>query len=606
MSSSTSLSSQSSQPTNQAVPTAHVPTEGLVSPDRVPVRRALISVYDKTGLLPLARALADAGVEIVSTGSTAATIAAAGLAVTPVEEVTGFPECLEGRVKTLHPAVHAGILADRRKPDHLDQLATLGVTPVDLVVVNLYPFTDTVASGAPFDACVEQIDIGGPTMVRAAAKNHPAVAVVTSPDRYEDVAAAVREGGFTLAGRRRLAAEAFAHTAAYDAAVSTWMAAQIEAGDVAHATDSAEVEASGPAAPPSYVGVGYERLASLRYGENPHQRAAVYRTAGASGGVAGARQLHGKAMSYNNYTDTDAAVRAAYDHGQAVTVAVVKHANPCGIAVSAAGDVAEAHRKAHACDPVSAYGGVIATNAVVTAEMARQIKPIFTEVVAAPAFDDEAVEILSTKKNLRLLLVEAPQREGYEIKQVSGGAVIQERDVLDAAGDDPSTWTLAAGPAADNALLADLVFAWRSVRAVRSNAVLLAHDGATVGVGMGQVNRVDSCKLAVERANTLGARSTGDAALDGSQQEKGTVGGADAAEVLGDSSGDAAAPQRARGAVAASDAFFPFADGLQVLIDAGVRAVVQPGGSIRDQEVIDAAQAAGVTMYLTGTRHFSH
>ena len=599
---STSPSSQSSQPTNQAVPTAHVPTEGLVSPDRVPVRRALISVYDKTGLLPLAHALADAGVEIVSTGSTAATIAAAGLAVTPVEEVTGFPECLEGRVKTLHPAVHAGILADRRKPDHLDQLATLGVTPIDLVIVNLYPFTDTVASGAPFDACVEQIDIGGPTMVRAAAKNHPAVAVVTSPGRYEDVAAAVREGGFTLAGRRRLAAEAFAHTAAYDAAVSTWMAAQIEADDVAHATDSAEVEASGPAAPPAYVGVGYERLASLRYGENPHQRAAVYRIAGAGGGVAGARQLHGKAMSYNNYTDTDAAVRAAYDHGQAVTVAVVKHANPCGIAVSAAGDVAEAHRKAHACDPVSAYGGVIATNTVVTAEMARQIKPIFTEVVAAPAFDDEAVEILSTKKNLRLLLVEAPQREGYEIKQVSGGAVIQERDVLDAAGDDPSTWTLAAGPAADDALLADLAFAWRSVRAVRSNAVLLAHDGATVGVGMGQVNRVDSCKLAVERANTLGARSTGDAALDGSQQEKGAVGGADAADVLA----GAAAPQRARGAVAASDAFFPFADGLQVLIDAGVRAVVQPGGSIRDQEVIDAAQAAGVTMYLTGTRHFSH
>lgn len=608
MSSSTSSSpssSQSSQPTNQAVPTAHVPTEGLVSPDRVPVRRALISVYDKTGLVPLARALADAGVEIVSTGSTAATIAAAGLAVTPVEEVTGFPECLEGRVKTLHPAVHAGILADRRKPDHLDQLATLGVTPIDLVVVNLYPFTDTVASGAPFDACVEQIDIGGPTMVRAAAKNHPAVAVVTSPGRYEDVAAAVREGGFTLAGRRRLAAEAFAHTAAYDAAVSTWMAAQIEADDVAHATDSADAaggEASGSAVPPAYVGVGYERLASLRYGENPHQRAAVYRIAGASGGVAGARQLHGKAMSYNNYTDTDAAVRAAYDHGQAVTVAVVKHANPCGIAVSAAGDVAEAHRKAHACDPVSAYGGVIATNTVVTAEMARQIKPIFTEVVAAPAFDDEAVEILSTKKNLRLLLVEAPQREGYEIKQVSGGAVIQERDVLDAAGDDPSTWTLAAGPAADDALLADLVFAWRSVRAVRSNAVLLAHDGATVGVGMGQVNRVDSCKLAVERANTLGARSTGDAALDGSQQEKGAVGGADAADVLA----GAAAPQRARGAVAASDAFFPFADGLQVLIDAGVRAVVQPGGSIRDQEVIDAAQAAGVTMYLTGTRHFSH
>ena len=601
-------SSQSPQSTNQTVPTAHVPTEGLVSPDRVPVRRALVSVYDKTGLVPLAQALADAGVEIVSTGSTSATIAAAGLAVTPVEEVTGFPECLEGRVKTLHPAVHAGILADRRKPDHLDQLGTLGVAPIDLVVVNLYPFSATVASGASFDACVEQIDIGGPTMVRAAAKNHPAVAVVTSTDHYDDVTAAVREGGFTLAARRRLAAEAFAHTAAYDAAVSTWLAAQVETDGAVNTADAADGTDSGePAALPAYVGVGYERLAGLRYGENPHQRAAVYRAAGASGGVAGARQLHGKAMSYNNYTDTDAAVRAAYDHGQAVTVAVVKHANPCGIAVSAAGDVAEAHRKAHACDPVSAYGGVIATNATVTAEMARQIKPIFTEVVAAPAFDDEAVEILSTKKNLRLLVVEAPQREGYEIKQVSGGAVIQERDVLSADGDDPATWTLVAGPVADDALLAELAFAWRSVRAVRSNAVLLAHDGATVGVGMGQVNRVDSCKLAVERANTLGARSTGDAAVNGTQKEKGAVGGADASEVLGDSSGDAAAaPERARGAVAASDAFFPFADGLQVLIDAGVRAVVQPGGSIRDQEVIDAAQAAGVTMYLTGTRHFAH
>ena len=605
-----SSSSRSPRPVNtaaEAVPTAHVPTEGLVSPDRVPVRRALISVYDKTGLLPLAHALADAGVEIVSTGSTAATIAAAGLAVTPVEEVTGFPECLEGRVKTLHPAVHAGILADRRKPDHLDQLGTLGVAPIDLVVVNLYPFTDTVASGAPFDACVEQIDIGGPAMVRAAAKNHPAVAVVTSPERYDAVAAAMREGGFTLADRRRLAAEAFAHTAAYDAAVSTWLSSQVEA-DAAGGTGSSE-----PAAPPAYVGVGYERLASLRYGENPHQRAAVYRTAGASGGVAGARQLHGKAMSYNNYTDTDAAVRAAYDHGEVVTVAVVKHANPCGIAVSAAGDVAEAHRKAHACDPVSAYGGVIATNATVTAEMALQIKPIFTEVVAAPAFADEAVKILSAKKNLRLLVVEAPRREGYEIKQVSGGAVIQERDVLSADGDDPATWTLAAGPAADDDLLAELAFAWRSVRAVRSNAVLLAQGGATVGVGMGQVNRVDSCKLAVERANTLGARSTGDAAADSPQKdraeqmEKGAVGGGDAAEVLGDPTGEAAnAPERARGSVAASDAFFPFADGLQVLIDAGVRAVVQPGGSIRDQEVIDAAQAAGVTMYLTGTRHFAH
>ena len=572
-----------------AIPTAHVPTEGLVNPDQVPVKRALLSVYDKTNLVELATQLHANGVELISTGSTAATIAAAGIPVTPVEQVTGFPECLEGRVKTLHPKIHAGILADRRKDAHLAQLRELQVAPIDLVVVNLYPFTDTVASGADFDACVEQIDIGGPSMVRAAAKNHPAVAVVVDPARYPEVAQAVSAGGFTLSQRRALAAAAFAHTASYDVAVASWFSTQLET----------------EAALPEFVGATFTRAHALRYGENPHQSAALY-TQGQAQGIAGAEQLHGKAMSYNNYTDTDAAVRAAYDHGQAVTVAVVKHANPCGIAVSAAGDVAEAHRKAHACDPVSAYGGVIATNTVVTAEMARQIKPIFTEVVAAPAFDDEAVEILSTKKNLRLLLVEAPQREGYEIKQVSGGAVIQERDVLDAAGDGPSTWTLAAGPAADDALLADLVFAWRSVRAVRSNAVLLAHDGATVGVGMGQVNRVDSCKLAVERANTLGARSNGDAALDGSQQEKGAVGGADAADVLADSSGDAVAPQRARGAVAASDAFFPFADGLQVLIDAGVRAVVQPGGSIRDQEVIDAAQAAGVTMYLTGTRHFSH
>ena len=600
-----------------AVPAPRVVAGGPPNPDRVPVKRALVSVYDKTGLLDLAAALAGAGVEIVSTGSTAAAIASAGIAVTPVERVTGFPECLEGRVKTLHPAVHAGILADRRKPDHLERIEALGIAPIDLVVVNLYPFTDTVASGAPFDACVEQIDIGGPAMVRAAAKNHPTVAVVTSPEEYDGVAAAVREGGFTLAARRALAAAAFAHTAAYDAAVATWLAAQIEADGAAEEGTAKEraakdgagrvADAARPAAPPAYVGVGYERLAALRYGENPHQRAAVYALPGSGGGVANARQIHGKAMSYNNYTDTDAAVRAAYDHGQAVTVAVVKHANPCGIAVSAAGDVAEAHRKAHACDPVSAYGGVIATNATVTAEMARQIKPIFTEVVAAPAFADEAVKILSAKKNLRLLVVEAPRREGYEIKQVSGGAVIQERDVLSADGDDLATWTLAAGPAADDDLLAELAFAWRSVRAVRSNAVLLAHDGATVGVGMGQVNRVDSCKLAVERANTLGARSTGDAAVNGAPKEKGAVGGADASEVLGDSSGDAAAaPERARGAVAASDAFFPFADGLQVLIDAGVRAVVQPGGSIRDGEVIEAAKAAGVTMYLTGARHFAH
>ena len=582
-----------------AVPTQHVPTEGLISPERVPVRRALISVYDKTGLTDLAAALVEAGVEILSTGSTAATIAGAGLPVARVEDVTGFPECLEGRVKSLHPAIHAGILADRRKTAHMSRLAELDIAPIDLVVVNLYPFSDTVASGAPFDACIEQIDIGGPAMVRAAAKNHPGVAVVTSPKSYETAVAAVRSGGFTLAQRRALAARAFAHTAAYDAAVATWLAEQVEQVENDAADSAAGVGAS-ISAPPAYVGVGYERLASLRYGENPHQAAAVYRIPGESGGVAGTRQLHGKAMSYNNYTDTDAALRAAYDHGDAVTVAVVKHANPCGIAVSAAGDAAEAHRRAHACDPVSAYGGVIATNTTVTAAMARQIKPIFTEVVAAPAFAEEALEILSAKKNLRLLVVSPPRREGYEIKQVSGGAVIQQRDSYQAGDADPSTWRLVAGRAADETTLADLRFAWEAVRSVRSNAILLAKDGATVGVGMGQVNRVDSCRLAVERANTLGARSTGDAAASDATA-KGAVGGGDAADIL-----QAAPPERARGAVAASDAFFPFADGLQVLIDAGVTAVVQPGGSIRDDEVIAAAQAAGVTMYLTGARHFAH
>ena len=582
-----------------AVPTQHVPTEGLISPERVPVRRALISVYDKTGLTDLAAALVEAGVEILSTGSTAATIAGAGLPVARVEDVTGFPECLEGRVKSLHPAIHAGILADRRKTAHMSRLAELDIAPIDLVVVNLYPFSDTVASGAPFDACIEQIDIGGPAMVRAAAKNHPGVAVVTDPAVYDEAAAAVRSGGFTLAQRRALAARAFAHTAAYDAAVATWLAEQVEQVEN-DAADSAAGAGASISAPPAYVGVGYERLASLRYGENPHQAAAVYRIPGESGGVAGARQLHGKAMSYNNYTDTDAALRAAYDHGDAVTVAVVKHANPCGIAVSAAGDAAEAHRRAHACDPVSAYGGVIATNTTVTAAMARQIKPIFTEVVAAPAFADEALEILSTKKNLRLLVVSPPRREGYEIKQVSGGAVIQQRDSYQAGDADPATWRLVAGRAADETTLADLRFAWEAVRSVRSNAILLAKDGATVGVGMGQVNRVDSCRLAVERANTLGARSTGDAAASDATA-KGAVGGGDAADIL-----QAAPPERARGAVAASDAFFPFADGLQVLVDAGVTAVVQPGGSIRDDEVIAAAQAAGVTMYLTGARHFAH
>ncbi|MEZ2122464.1 MULTISPECIES: bifunctional phosphoribosylaminoimidazolecarboxamide formyltransferase/IMP cyclohydrolase [unclassified Corynebacterium] len=518
-----------------------------MSDDRKAITRALISVYDKSGLEELARALDTAGVEIVSTGSTASRIADAGIPVTRVEELTEFPECLDGRVKTLHPRVHAGILADTRRPEHLNQLSELGVSPFELVVVNLYPFTETVASGADFDACVEQIDIGGPSMVRAAAKNHPSVAVVVDPARYGDVARAVAEGGFTREERRKLAAAAFRHTADYDVAVAGWLTGQTEPGENF----------------PSWIGSTHVRSATLRYGENPHQAAALYKDVDGSG-LAQAKQLHGKEMSYNNYTDSDAAWRAAWDH-ERPCVAIIKHANPCGIAVSD-DSIAAAHRAAHACDPVSAFGGVIAANREISVEMAEQVAEIFTEVIIAPSYEEGAVEVLSRKKNIRILVAEEPVRGGFEQRQISGGVLVQERDLVHAEGDDSANWTLAAGEAADEATLADLVFAWRGVRAVKSNAILLAADGATVGVGMGQVNRVDSARLAVQRAGE----------------------------------------DRARGAVAASDAFFPFADGFEVLAEAGVTAVVQPGGSIRDAEVIEAATRAGVTMYLTGARHFAH
>ncbi|CAB0896802.1 bifunctional phosphoribosylaminoimidazolecarboxamide formyltransferase/inosine monophosphate cyclohydrolase [Corynebacterium diphtheriae] len=525
-----------------------------MSDDRKKIKRALISVYDKTGLEDLARALNDAGVEIVSTGSTAAKIADLGVPVTPVEQLTGFPECLEGRVKTLHPMVHAGILADTRKEDHLKQLDELNVAPFQLVVVNLYPFTQTVASGADFDACVEQIDIGGPSMVRAAAKNHPSVAVVVSPARYSEIIEAVGNGGFTRAERTALAVDAFRHTASYDVAVATWMGEQIADADEPFA---------------EWIGASYERANILRYGENPHQAAALYTDPAAPAGLAQATQLHGKEMSYNNYTDSDAAWRAAWDH-ERPCVAIIKHANPCGIAVSDV-SIAEAHRTAHACDPVSAFGGVIASNREVSVDMAKQVSEIFTEVIIAPSYEDGAVDILSQKKNIRILVAPQPQRDELEQRQISGGVLVQRRDLVDAEGDNPANWTLAAGEAASEELLAELEFAWRAVRAVKSNAILLAQGGATVGVGMGQVNRVDAAKLAVERANSL--------------------------------AGD---EQRAKGSVAASDAFFPFADGFEVLAQAGVRAVVQPGGSIRDAEVIEAANKAGVTMYLTGARHFAH
>jgi len=504
--------------------------------NRTPIKRALISVYDKTGIEELAAALAEAGVEIVSTGSTAQRIKDTGVKVTEVAEVTGFPEVLEGRVKTLHPHVHAGILADLRKDDHAKQIEELGVKPFELVVVNLYPFSETVASGAGFDEVVEMIDIGGPSMVRAAAKNHPSVAIVVDPAKYGDVAEAVKAGGFDEDQRRQLAADAFAHTAQYDAAVSAWFDEQLGTSK------------------------------QLRYGENPHQAASL--TSDGTG-LAGATQHGGKEMSYNNYQDADAAWRACWDH-ERPCVAVIKHANPCGIAVSE-DSIAEAHKKAHACDPVSAYGGVIAANREVTLEMAEQVKPIFTEVIIAPSFADDALELLQTKKNLRILTAEKPEREGKEIKQISGGTLIQDRDIYQAEGDKPENWTLAAGEAADEETLKDLEFAWNAIRCVKSNAILIAADGGAVGVGMGQVNRVDSAKLAVDRANTL---------------DEGR--------------------NRTNGAVAASDAFFPFADGFQILADAGVKAVVQPGGSIRDEEVVAAANEAGVTMYFTGTRHFAH
>jgi phosphoribosylaminoimidazolecarboxamide formyltransferase/IMP cyclohydrolase len=515
---------------------------------QIPIRRALVSVYDKGGLADLGRVFAEAGIAVVSTGNSAALLRDAGAAVTEVADLTGFPECLDGRVKTLHPKVHAGILADRRLPSHVAQLADLGVEAFDLVVSNLYPFEATVASGATPDESVEQIDIGGPAMVRAAAKNHPSVAIVTSPDQYPALIKAIAAGGYTLAERKALAVQAFVHTASYDIAVANWMG-------------SAYVDTSDGTGFPVWYGHAWRRSTALRYGENSHQPAALYVRSGATG-LAHAEQRGGKEMSFNNYTDADAAYRAAYDFAEPA-VAIIKHANPCGIAVGT--DIAEAHRKAHECDPVSAFGGVIAANREVDEAMARQVAPIFTEVIVAPSYSDAALRVLTAKKNLRILVAPPYPRGGVETKPVTGGLLIQWPDAIDAPGDNTAAWELKAGAPADAAMLADLAFAWRACRAVKSNAILLANGLASVGVGMGQVNRVDSCKLAVERAG-----------------------------------------ERARGSVAASDAFFPFADGPGILIAAGVRAIVEPGGSIRDDETIAACEAAGVTLYFTGNRHFFH
>jgi len=540
----------------------------------IPIRRALLSVWDKTGLPELARALHEAGAELVSTGNTATAIEAAGLPVTRVEDLTGFPECLDGRVKTLHPRVHAGLLADTANPDHNQQLTDLGIEPFQLLVSTLYPFEQTVASGADHEAIIEKIDIGGPAMVRAAAKNHGTLAVITDIAQYGEVLKAIADGGFTLEQRRRLAAQAYAHTAAYDAAVSTWFAASYAPDEVAKETGW-----------PDLIAQVWTRDDTLRYGENPHQRAALYTskstaasgTEAAGSGIASAEVLHGKAMSYNNYVDADSARRAAFDFAQPCA-AIIKHSNPCGIAVGP--NIAAAYAKALECDPLSAYGGVIATNSAVTDVMAEHILTSFAEVVIAPDFDPAAIEILTGKwKNIRLLRCAPPAwaaggpgatrpRSGspdFEFRPISGGLLAQTWDRIDAPGDHTAAWELKTGEAADAATLADLAFAWRAVRAVKSNAVLLAKDGASVGVGMGQVNRVDSSRLAVARAGN-----------------------------------------RAAGSVAASDAYFPFPDGFEILAEAGVRAVAEPGGSIRDELVIEAARAAGVTLYFTGVRHFYH
>ena len=506
-------------------------------------RRALVSVYNKDRLLEVGKALDSAGVEILSTGSTAKNLVAAGIPVTEVSQYTGFPEIMDGRVKTLHPRIHAGILADQNNPEHLEALAGLEIEPFDVVIINLYPFAQTIAAGASFEDSIEQIDIGGPAMLRAAAKNHGSVAVVSDPSQYDRLLSAISSGGFTDTERRQLALEAFRATAEYDLTIATWLAD----------SDSHEL--------PDWFGHIWSRKSSLRYGENPHQSAALY--AGAHSGVVNAQQLHGKEMSFNNYTDADAAWRAVRDHRDPA-VAIMKHANPCGIAVCALG-VAVAYQHAHECDPVSAFGGVVAANRKVDLAMAEPLSKVFTEVVIAPDYDQEALELLMKKPSIRILKAEITPLDTFELRPISGGVLLQQTDLIDAAGDSPAQWKQVCGPQVDEQTMKDLEFAWRSVRSVKSNAIFLASMTASVGIGMGQVSRVDSAQLAVSRAGV-----------------------------------------RAKGSVAASDAFFPFADGLQILIDAGITAVVQPGGSVRDEEVIAAAKAAGIAMFFTNTRHFSH
>ena len=512
-----------------------------MSDETPPVRRALVSCYDKTGVAELARELHDLGVELISTGSTAATLREAGVPVVPVAEVTGFPECLDGRVKTLHPNIHAGILADRNDPAHVAELEELDVTAIDLVVVNLYPFQETVASGAADPDVVEMIDIGGPTMVRAAAKNHGSVGILVDPADYARLLAELREhGGLGQQLRRELAAKAFQHTAAYDAEVATWFQREDD-----H---------------PDQLSLALPRVTTLRYGENPHQGAALYGSA-EGGGVAAAEQLGGKELSYNNLLDTDAAWGMAVDI-ESPGVAIIKHTNPAGMAV--ADDLETAYVRALEGDPVSAFGGIVAANAPIDEPTARRITDIFTEVVIAPGYDGEALEVLRQKKNLRILRMpdaEAP-RGGRVLRSVSGGLLVQDADV----GEEPfDQWRVVTEAQPDEEVLADLRFAWIAAKHVKSNAIVLARDRRLVGVGAGQMSRVDSVRLAVERSR-----------------------------------------EGAVGTVLASDAFFPFRDGPDAAATAGVRAIVQPGGSVRDEEVIAAADEHGLVMVFTDRRHFRH
>jgi phosphoribosylaminoimidazolecarboxamide formyltransferase/IMP cyclohydrolase len=507
-----------------------------------PIRRALLAVYDKTGLVELAKELVDHGVALVSSGGTAKALRDAGIAVTPVEEVTGFPEMLGGRVKTLHPKIHGGILADRRKPEHVEELRQHEIEPFDLVVVNLYPFRETVAGGAPADEVIEKIDIGGPAMVRAAAKNFESVGVVVSPDRYAGIVEELRrEGGLSRETRRELAAEAFAHTAAYDAAVAGWFGAREDAL-------------------PSFVGLALRKVDDLRYGENPHQRGALYQEVAGPGPLAGARVLlEGKEMSFNNWLDVHAAHTLATALAKPAAV-IVKHNNPCGVAVAAS--LAEAYERAFECDTVSAFGGIVAFNQEAGEDAARAMAEVFTEVVVAPGFADAALDAFGTRKNLRVVQVPEPTNGGLDIRPLPGGALVQDRDIANESREQMEVVS-AREPSRDE--WRDLGIAWTVAAHVKSNAIVFARDGATVGIGAGQMSRVDASWIAVRKA------------------------------------GD-----RAKGAAMASDAFFPFPDALEVAADAGVTAVIHPGGSVRDQDVLAAAEARGMAVVVTGRRHFRH